>query len=639
LVANLDRIWQQRWVRVVVALLCFGGVTLVTYLIAHPRMYSGFANYDDEGYMLIALKSFLHHGHLYNDVFTQYGPFYYEFWGAFFELFGLSVNHDGGRAAAIFAWVAASLLFGVASWRMTRSILLGLATQILVFGAIITVANEPMHPGGTICLLLGTIVALSTLVRARPSPMAMALVGAAVMALILVKINVGAFALISLALACAVSYPELARRRWLRPALELLFVAVPLLLMTSKFGEAWARHYAVHVAIAALAVVVALRARRVRSRPGEELWWLLGGLVVVGATVCLAILAAGTSPGGLIEGVIRQPLRQTDAFSIPFQLANRLYLFDLAGLAGALTFWYFARGRSGASSPAFVSWASLLGILAGLAMALSTVGRTALFDSVSFPGYQLSFLAFAWVALVPLAGRDDEDTSFARLLLPLLAVLQALHAFPVAGSQIQWSAFLLIPVGALCVADGVCGLDRALVGERERRAVAALGLLAGVVAFLVVVNIQLRQPLNEFRANYDALPSLGLPGAEDVHLAPEEVALYQGVTAAIDQNCRSLVMLPGMNSFYFWTEEEPPTGFNATGWTTLFDETHQRDVIEGTDSIKGLCELRNEPLAATWSAGTIPDNLLVRYLHQGFRPIAKIGDYELLRREGAAKPS
>jgi hypothetical protein len=639
LVANLDRIWQRRWVRAVVALLCFAAVTLVTYLIAHPRMFSGFANYDDEGYMLIALKSFLNHGHLYDDVFTQYGPFYYEFWGGFFEIFGLSVNHDGGRTAAIFAWVTAALLFGVATWRMTRSVLLGLATQMLVFGAIITVANEPMHPGGTICLLLGTIVAVSTAVRRRPSPLAMALLGGATMALILVKINVGAFAFISLAFACIVSYPELTRRRWLRPVVETLFVLVPVLLMTSKLGEAWARHYAVHVSIAALAVVAALRARQVRSRSGEELWWLLGGLLAVGVTVCLAILAAGTSPGGLIEGVIRQPLRQTDAYSNPFVLSNRLYLFDLVGLAGALSYWYFARGRSKTTSPAFVSWASVLSIVAGLEMALSVIGRTALFDSTSFAGYQLAFLAFAWIALLPLAGEEDGDTSFARLLLPLLAVLQALHAFPVAGSQMQWSAFLLVPVGALCVANGVRGINRVLVGERERRTVAVLGLVAGAVAFLVIVNVQLRQPLKEYRANYDALTSLQLPGAEDVRLSSEEVALYQEVSAAIDENCRSVVMLPGMNSFYFWTEEEPPTGFNATGWTTLFDEEHQREVIEATSSTKGLCELRNEPIAAEWSAGTIPDNLLVRYLHQGFRPIVKIGAYELLRREGVAKPS
>ena len=31
--------------------------------------------------MLIALKEFIRHGDLYNQVFSQYGPFYYELWG------------------------------------------------------------------------------------------------------------------------------------------------------------------------------------------------------------------------------------------------------------------------------------------------------------------------------------------------------------------------------------------------------------------------------------------------------------------------------------------------------------------------------------------------------------------------------
>lgn len=625
--------------RAAVAVLCFGAITLVTYLMAHPRMFTGFASYDDEGYMLIALKGFLQHGNLYDDVFTQYGPFYYEFWGAFFEIFGIPVNHDGGRTAALVAWVAASLLFGLATWRMTRSLLLGLVTQMLVFGAIITVVNEPMHPGGTICLLLGVIVALASLVRARHSPMTMALLGGAVMALILVKINVGAFALISLGLVCVISYPELVRRRWLRPAVEILFVAVPLLLMTSKFGEAWARHYAVHVSVAALAIVAALRARTAPARAGEELRWLLGGLAVVGLTVCAAIVAAGTSPGGLIEGVIQQPLRQSDAFSLALGLANRTFLFDLLGLTGAIAYRYFARNRPSASSPAFVSLASILSIVVGMEMALSTVGKTALFDLTNFPGYQFAFLPFAWVALIPLAPAEDEETAFPRLFLPVLAVLQALHAFPVAGSQVAWSTFLLIPVGALCVANGVRGLNEVLAGERERRAVAAIGIVAAAIAFAVIVNLQLRLPLKEYRAAYNGSVSLGLPGAEDVRLSPAEVATYQEVTAAIDENCRSMVMLPGLNSFYFWSQENPPTWFNATGWPTLFDEAHQRRVIEETRSIKGLCELRNEGQAAGWSGGTIPDTPLVRYMHRGFRPIVTVGPYELLRREGTARES
>jgi len=162
------------WLRVALPVVGFAAVAVVTALIAHPRMFTGFASYDDEGYMLIALKAFVHHGHLYDDVFSQYGPFYYEFWGGIFGAFGIGVTHDAGRTVTMIAWVLASLLCGLASWRMTRSAPLGLGAQILVFGGIATVTNEPMHPGGIICLLLATILAIASLVRGRSSPLAMA---------------------------------------------------------------------------------------------------------------------------------------------------------------------------------------------------------------------------------------------------------------------------------------------------------------------------------------------------------------------------------------------------------------------------------------------------------------------------------
>ena len=312
-VNEASRLSRARGVRLGFGVLAFAAVTVVTYPIARYGIFTGFANYDDEGYMLISLKSFLNHGWLY-DVFNGYGPFYYEFWGGVFSIFGISVNHDGGRTVTMVVWVLSSLLIGLSTWRMTGSIVLGLATQLSVFEALFSLVPEPMHPGGIIVLLLSATMAFSCFVRDRTSPFSMALLGGAVMALILVKINVGIFALAAVVLVCVVSYPALARRRWLRPVVEVGFVALPLLLMSSKAGEAWARHYALHVSAAALAVVIALRARCVGRRDSKELWWLGGGLLVVGVTVLLAILAAGTSPSGLIEGIIKLPLRFRQRF-------------------------------------------------------------------------------------------------------------------------------------------------------------------------------------------------------------------------------------------------------------------------------------------------------------------------------------
>jgi hypothetical protein len=404
--------------------------------------------------------------------------------------------------------------------------------------------------------------------------------------------------------------------------------------MISNAGEAWARHYAVHVAVAALAVVIALRARSAGRRDPQELWWLGGGLLVVGVTVLLAIIAAGTSPSGLVDGIIKQPLRLPGSFSIPLELSNRIYVFDLLALVGALGYWSVSRNREARPSLASTSLVSALSILVGLGMALSVIGRTALFDPVTFAGFQLGLLSFAWVALIQPPGESDEATRFARLLLPPLAVLQALHAFPVAGSQVAWSAFLLIPVGALCVANGVRGIAFSLDGQGERRTLFAIGAIAATVTMVVLVNIQLKQPLDQARAAHDGSVSLELPGAEDVRVGPEEALNYQAIVTAINENCESFVMLPGMNSFYIWTQQEPPTGYNTTVWTTLFDDAHQQRVIEDTRSIDGLCLLK----LAQWGTDTIPPGPLVHYLllRRDFVPIAKFGDYHLLKRESGA---
>lgn len=615
----------------------FAVLTFVTYLIAHPRMFTGFMSYDDEGYMLTALKGFINHGHLYDEVFTQYGPFYYEAWGGFFSLFGIPVDHDAGRTVTMVAWIASNLAIGLATWRVTGSALLGLGTQVLVFAALGVLTNEPMHPGGLICLLLAAIVAISCFVRDRPSPMALALLGAALAALVLVKINVGVFAVASVVLASVVSYPALFERRWPRLLVEAGFVAMPVLLLASKFGEGWPRRYAVHVAVAALALVLVLRARRSERRADEELGWLLGGFLVLAAVSCLTIIAAGTSLDGLIDGVLRQPLRQADAFTIPLQLDNRIYSLDLVAIGAAAAYWYVGRRRE-PTDAAWVSLTSLFSIAVGVAMALSVAGKGLPFDAATLSGYQFSMLGFCWVALIgPPTSR--RDVSFALLLLPLLAVPQALHAFPVAGSQTLFATFLLIPVGAICVANGVRGLLAVVPEVAERRALVGVAVCVfGVVGYLVF-NSGLREPLRSVQDGYDERVSLGLPGAESIHLTEEEADLYRGITAAIDRNCGALVMLPGMDSFYLWSEQEPPTGYTATGWPTLFDDEHQRQVIAEIDPIENLCQLRNEPIAAGWSNGAIPSGPLVSYLDRGFEPVGSWGDYELLRRSGAGAAS
>jgi hypothetical protein len=543
-------------------------------------------------------------------------------------------------------WVLSSLLIGLSTWRMTRSIILGVATQLTAFEALFSLVPEPMHPGGILVLLLSAIMTFSCFVRDRTSPLPMALLGGAMMALIFVKINIGIFALAALALVCVVSYPALARHSWLRIVIEVGFVALPLLVMSSKVGEPWVRHFAFHISAAALAVVIALRARRVDRRDSKELWWLGGGALVVGLIVPLVLVAAGTSPSRLIDGIIMLPLRFPSLLTHPLVLPSWSYVLDLLPLAGALGYLYVARKPEARPGLRWTYLFSALSILIGLFMAFAVISSITQFTPATTQIVPMSLrwglLSFAWVALIRPPGKSDEGTQFARLLLTPLAVLQALHGFPVAGSQLYWATVLLIPVGALCIANGVrwIAVSRgARSARRVPRAIAAIGPIAAIVALVALVSIHINQGLNHVRAAYSGSFSLGLPGAKDVHVSAEEAANYQAVVAAIDKNCKSFVMRPPLSSFYFWTQLDPPAGYDPTDWSMLFDNARQQRVIEATRSIDGFCLLENAPLTHFWGDGAkIPSGPWYRYLDQGFVPIAKFGDYQLLKREGKWQP-
>ena len=138
----------------VTAIALYAVVAIGAFLAAYFSIFSEFAPYDDEGTLLVTLKAFVHGDALYSEIWSVYGPFYYELFGGFFKLFGLSVTTDASRTIVLFVWVGTSLLFGVAAQRLTGRLSLGLTAMIAAFSALAVLANEPMHPQGLCVLLL-----------------------------------------------------------------------------------------------------------------------------------------------------------------------------------------------------------------------------------------------------------------------------------------------------------------------------------------------------------------------------------------------------------------------------------------------------------------------------------------------------
>src|SRR5262245_33156567 len=159
---------RDRRAQVSSAVAAFGVTTAVVASIAYFQIFSFFAEYDDEGYLLISLKLFRHGQALYDTVFSQYGPFYYAFMDGLRSVLGLEWTHDAGRFITLGIWASTSLLSGLLIFALTRSLWLGCAVQLLTALALDTLRYEPMHPGGLICLLVACAATVPLLMPVGP---------------------------------------------------------------------------------------------------------------------------------------------------------------------------------------------------------------------------------------------------------------------------------------------------------------------------------------------------------------------------------------------------------------------------------------------------------------------------------------
>jgi hypothetical protein len=618
------------------AALLFAAGTALTIHAGYFRMFSFFASWDDEGYMLVSLRSFRALGALYTDVYSQYGPLYFLVMDLLFGGLGLPVTHDTGRLVTLGLWAATSLVEGVVAWRLTRSVGLGLCVQLLVFRSLFVQHFEPMHPGGLLCLLLACLSALPLLDASRPR-LGAAVLGVLVAALALVKINVGTFALLAAAFFYVASPGVSSRRRVLLIGTGLALAAAPFALMWPALNQPWALRYALHAAAAAAAVALAVGSlgSDERFRP-VQLGWCAAGLTGLALVVGGDVLLLGTTPGDLFEALLVRPLGQAAALTIPMRLppgsANgALVAFGLCVAA-------VASRRSGRWRGAGADLLEgSLRMAAGLAMALTASGwslATGSFTSAT-PGFVMAPLAWL-AALEPREMESSPALAIARRLLPPLAVLQTLHAYPVAGlSQVQWSSFLLIPLGAIALADGARQLARAATPLRlstpgwPRRLAGASAVLLLLAVTLRGVHIHLRQE----RGLYERNVPLGLPGAARLRVPAAEADTLRLVVADLRRDCSTHVSLPGLNSFYLWAEQEPPTAANTTSWMYLFDASVQGRIVDRLRGIDRLCGVRSADLAAVFTRGrAMPPGPLLDYFAGAFRPAAQHGPFTVLVR-------
>lgn len=610
--------------------LVYAVLTVLCALAAYWLLFSVFSVYDDEGFFDYTLKLFVAGHPLYNSVWSTYGPFYYLVFGGLFAAVGHPVTTDAGRLIQLTLWVATSLGLGLTAHRLTGRLALGvasLATSFLLLNAMI---SEPMHPAALICALLTAMVAVIAFVLPTRPKVALAVIGALAAALLLTKINVGVYAIISIAFATVMASRSLVRHAAVRWVAVAAFVLVGPLVMAGKLNIDWVRAYALLAVLSTLALVfVALPHKEEMAGPDDSVgWpsWLIGGFVGCVFIVLAIVFALGTTPGMLFHQIVWAPIHQASFLTEPLTLEGDSAWWSLGAVALAWTWRQRRRALGyGPIEPASLFY-GLFRTVAGVAILLSLASES-VFNIAPDAAFALA-MPLAWVAAVP--PTPDTPTPrerLARLLIPSLAILYCLVAYPVAGTQVLLGSILLVPCGAVCVADGWRELTAWNTSRGPGSRVAA-PLTAITVALAVGTTfLYIVQPLQINHDQYRASVPLEFRGASQVRVTAAGGSAIDRVVEIVRSRCHTLISLPAMYSFNLWTGlPTPDAPIAAQPYWRELTSGQQVTLLLAAARSRALCLIRNDSLALDYGGAPL-SSPIVNYLDRDFRPIAQFAPY------------
>lgn len=584
-------------------LVVFVATAFVLGWIGHALLFTTFMLYDDEGYVLLTLRDFGRHGGLYEVIFSQYGPFFYLLYDGLQRLLDLAWSSTTGRWITLVNWLGTAGLSALALHRARAPWPLVLFSFVNVFAFLWIMIHEPMHPGSTVTLVVAAAawLGIEALQRGRLDWFALmaGLLGAL---LALIKINVGAFLIFSAAFALVLCHRGAATAP-LRLVLIGLGWLLPLALMRSLLGEPWVQVFLVLSGLATTSILCAARSG-LTGLPDAGLrpWlWFGGSGLAVTAMVVALMAARGTSPAALLHGVIIAPLQHPGIYAFPVRWRPGVILVGLAVLGLVVL---AARRPQDVRLRRALAW---LRIVATVAFQLTLIPSL----QTSQAAIALSFgLPLAALFALPLDPRGPaERGAAARSWLALVLALQSLHAYPVAGSQLNWGTFLWVPLMLSGLQEAVDYLHRP--SDARGTAWPRLMLAAGAVILTLGVAWTLGQIA---RMNLGNGERIGAAGSGDIILPAPIASALRVVSENAAAHASVLLSLPGSYSLNLWSGVPTPTQANVTHWFSLLSPAQQEAM---------MARLESEPNAVF----IVQHNILAALMETGFRPSSPVLDY------------
>lgn len=593
-------------------------VTVSCALLLHIMTFRGYEAWDDTGSYVLSFRLLDHGQRLYTEIYAPYGPAYYAVTSALFFLLHLTVDASGSYTITYVEALLIVVCSATFVWSLIRSLPAVALTVVAMTWALLFVHNAILYPG--LIAVPATLAVAWTVGRYPPQRLRWWWAAGALAALvILVKINLGIFLIAALGSTALICYPPSHAENGRRLSAGLgcaMMIALPFTLIARGALAAWSVELLLYEAITAVIVVAAiavhLRSRSVTIVPPRTWWVAFAGIAVTVAVAIGACVLEGYSIHDLAGGIIFGPLTRFLRFvrppafdpAMPYLTAAALCVVGLA-LASKVSV-RLRRVQLFVTLIAAVATILIGNSSAENLLCLPWIGVFMLtFDASASPTYRRSKVAlgvFAYamqLQIYPVAGYQVTCAALPVQLLALIAIVEAL--------RVLWAT------SALGLRVSVCsGWQFAVVCLAT-----ACGLLIGVSLY----------------ATSGSLTALGLKGSEGI-MVPRSVAeTYRGVTGYLDRECSWFVTLPGIDSYYSWTDTWPPYNSVVGKWPFVLSAAEQLEMLNAIRHQEGTgCLLVGSYQLAFWSEGRpLPSTPLIQYLNAASYDGWADGDYTVYR--------
>jgi hypothetical protein len=591
--------------------LAIAGTGIALMAAFFPLLFNQFLAYDDEGALLLGIREFIHRGSLYHHSSGYYGPFYYSAYGAFYSLLHTDPTPFSGRLIVLVLTGIGAGLFAATVYRVTHSLAAALLCEVASFCTLVRVAgNEPTHPASLIIVLIALLLYCLASNSLEPRPALLVVSGFATGAILLTKVNVGAFVLIALAIWLLVGDPAV-------PSLVRVVVIAgsaifPFILISQHEGQLWAVTYALVVAVSIL-LLCAVTASASSVPNNLAVMPFAAGAALAVVASCAWPLVHGTTPGHLLSGVFIRPINQANALTVPVYIKPSwpLFIITLVGVALAAR-WRDPRALGRPITDR--EWVLVLGLTGLTVLGIGSFG---------------SFLS--WLPLIVLVPAlaffvtTERTVSSILVLAVAVAILQSLHAYPVAGSQIAWSTVAMFLPCAIAVG---LALHRSSDWQRLATPVRATATFS-ICAFLIVGSGL--TPAGIWH-NYLGNPPLRLPGTSLVRLDPSTTKTLRETTRFLRQHCDTFYSAPPSNSFYIFTKIPSPTGLTNSN-SGIYNTSEQLEIADALNAAvlagKRVCIVREANGYPSWAASTTGTGPLGAEVRSFGRQIGAIDNYSV----------